>query len=270
MALTAVSEGGTSNPNDLNQVVNLLNGTTTNTQVTLRGGFSSSLAGQSARFIGGSTAVVYPTFDSGTPAEPSDSSYHLQQGDLSVLPGGPFIIGSGGTGTFLTGVSPGVPPTRWYPSGNGGYAARMHLAGTVNVTGANQYITMDTVDFDPRGMVKPFAGPGGGLAITVPQDGAFAFTGAIRGKGVNSASCGFYLTWYDPATSSIGSSSLINQTTIRSASSAFDYTGGMAFAVIFVSVGMQLCFTSVASPRSTFQVDNTDSSRTYISAWIPN
>lgn len=272
MALTAVTEGATSTVNDLNQIVNLLNGTTTNTQATLRGGFSSDLAGAPSRFIGGANAVHAQSFNPGTPVEPVDGTYHLSQGDVTVLPGGPFAIGANPVGSFalLGGVTPGAIPGIWNPTGGGGYVARMHLAGTVNLTSGSQFVTMDTIDFDPRGMVQPFAGPGGGLAITAPNNGAFAFVGSIRGKGVNSANCGFSLSWYNPAAGAIGSSVVCSATARQSPGTSTDYTGGSAAYVIFASKGMQLCFTPAANPRATFQIDNTDSTRTYIAAWVPN
>lgn len=217
MALTLISEGATSNATDLNQVVNLLNGTTTNTQVTVNGPIAAQMTGTTAamRYVGGiappldftlfgdqtytdglgdtfyAPIQIPLTYGSATAATASaggstNGSYYGAT-DMAWAPGGPIAIGSTAPTSQPWMQASAMPlgtasigQNTPMTVGTGGYVCRAHQSGAVTVNSNTSLVGTDTVDYDPRGMYRPSAyGPGG--AITIPFPGVWAFVASLHG-----------------------------------------------------------------------------------------
>jgi hypothetical protein len=216
VALTLITEGATSNATDLNQVVNLLNGTTTDTQVTVNGPISAQMPGTSAamRYVGGiAPPLDYTLYGNQTHADGLGDSFfapiqiplmygstatvgavgtsvngtYYGASDMAWAPGGPIAIGATAPtsqpwiqagGLPLGNPSPGqnAPMT----IGSGGYVCRAHQSGAVTVNSNTVLVGTDTVDYDPRGMYRPSAYGSGG-AITIPFPGMWGFLASIHG-----------------------------------------------------------------------------------------
>jgi hypothetical protein len=266
MALTQITEGNTSSANDLNQVVNLLNGTTTNTQVTVNGPISAQLSPAPAplRYVGGRKPYPYqPTFnfeyftfsDAPFPTDFDGQGQGLgtyyQNGDLSwVNAGGPI-------GVYNYVPLNGLDST---PTGVSGYVCRIHQAAAVSVsTSLITYVTGDTVDFDPRGMVKPSM-LGSGIAIQIPFDGIWGIAGAIHGSGVNSMNVSWFIT-------GINTTGPFGIQISAPADNTHKYTGTYFCAFMNAGPGMQLAYSTLQSAPAAFNVDVSAPDRTYLSVW---
>lgn len=215
MALTPITEGATSSATDLNQVVNLLNGTTTNTQVTINGPVAAQMPGTSAamRYVGGMpTPLDFSLFSDQTyadglgdtffaplqipltyggpggsaPVGGSVNGTYYGRGDLAWAPGGPMAIGStaptsqpwmqpSGFGLGTTSIGQNTPLT----VGTAGYVCRAHQSGAVTVNSNTFLVGTDTVDYDPRGMYRPSAYGAGG-AITIPFPGMWGVIATLH------------------------------------------------------------------------------------------
>lgn len=266
MALTQVVEGNTSSATDLNQVVNLLNGTTTNTQVTVNGPISAQLSPAPAplRYVGGRYPYPnqptfnpnYSTFsDSPFPTDFDGQGLGLgtyyQNGDLSwANNGGPI-----GVYNYVT--NEGLSST---PIGVSGYVCRIHQAAAVSVsTTTITYVTGDTVDFDPRGMVKPsIFGPG--IAIQIPFNGVWGIAAAVHGSGVNSMN----VSWLISAMNTVGPAG-IQISAVQD--NTHKYTGTYFSAFMNAGPGMQISMSPLASAPAAFNVDVSGPDRTYIAVW---
>lgn len=271
MALTLITEGNTSASGDLNQIVNLLNGTTTNTQVTVNGPISAQLSPAPApmRYVGGLNQFPAPASFNFQFTELSSSPFptdfdgqglglgtYYQNGDLSwVAQGGPIGIYNY---DFLQGIN-------GTPTGTSGYVCRVHQTAAVAVsTSVITYVTGDTVDFDPRGMYKPsFLGTGG--AITIPFNGTWGLAGAIHGSGVNSMN----VSWVAQAQEAvgIGSQGITGIQVSATQDNTHKYTGTYFCGFFNAGPGMQIAISTLASAPAAFNVDVSSSTRTYIAIW---
>lgn len=132
---------------DLNQIVNVLNGATTNVPVNVANRIQASFTGATSQsgLVGGVNG-----------APPTTGSFLA--GDMVIDQFGcAFICTSGG--------SPGT----WTRVGNANYIARAHQTTVQNYTGSSslQTVTTDTMDFDPRSMWNS-----GENGFTIPFSGA--------------------------------------------------------------------------------------------------
>lgn len=131
---------------DINQLVNLLNGTTASIPVQVNNRIQAALTGATAQsgYVGATA--------SGSPVS-------------GTFLAGDFVEDQTGLWWICTaGGSPGT----WVRVGNGNYIARAHQAATQNFTGSNSLFNVltDTMDFDPRtmwsagnnGFIIPFSG----------------------------------------------------------------------------------------------------------------
>lgn len=271
MALTLITEGNTSSANDLNQVVNLLNGTDTATQMTVNGPVSAQLSPAPAplRYVGG--RLPFPpqaTFNflfntiSTTPF-PTDFDgqalgvgTYYQNGDLSwVSNGGPI-------GIYNYVFNNGIDGT---PLGTAGYVARVHQVAAVPVsTTAITYVTGDTVDFDPRGMYMPsILGPGG--AIQIPFNGVWGIAAAIHGSGVNSMNVAWGISGQEGGGIGQAGPSGIQISAVQD--NTHKYTGTYFCGFMNLGPGMQVAINTLASAPAAFNVDVSSSTRTYIAVW---
>jgi hypothetical protein len=159
MALYSVVKNHASAAQDLNQVVNLLNGTTTSTRMTVANRISAQLSGATSpsALVGGSFGAPY---GSGTFAvgDLSSDSYYSLLWTCYGATSGPY------------------PQGTWQSAGTGGMAARWHQ-GNPQTLSANQYnlIYLDTQDFDPWGMYSTAS-----HGFVVPLTGTWAFAGAAH------------------------------------------------------------------------------------------
>lgn len=271
MALTLITEGAISSTNDLNQVVNLLNGTTTNTQVTVNGPISAQLSPAPApmRYVGGRASFptqsnfnfLFTTLsDSPFPTDFDGQGLGLgtyyQNGDLSwAAPGGPI-------GVYNYIPNSGLDSS---PLGTAGYVCRVHQAGAIAVSTTNiTYVTGDTVDFDPRGMYKPsYVGAGG--AIQIPFDGVWGLAGAIHGSGVNSMNVSWSLAPQQGGGSSFQGVTGVQISAVQD--NTHKYTGTYFCGFTNAGPGMQIAISTLASAPAGFNVDVSSSTRTYIAVW---
>jgi hypothetical protein len=289
MALNPIVEGATSDASDLNQVVNLLNGTTTNTPVTVNGPIGARLTGTSAymRYVGGiptppptsatDNATLLGTFPSSFPL--SVPVNYLASGapfygsaDVAWAPGGPLVLGA------AAGLSSSVGPldnnSSPVATGTGGYACRVHQSAAVTISSAFQSVTCDTVDYDPRGMVQP-SSIGPGIAITLPFFGVWGFACAIHGSGVNSMN--------GPWTLILGNLSGVGfaspcPTYVNSNSSKYTGTSWTGFAIaggpgVGSGAGggmdqVSFSFGDNTPPPTNFNLDVSGPDRTYIAVWL--
>lgn len=269
MALTAIVEGATSSATDLNQVVNLLNGTDTATPVTVNGPIAAQLAGMPAplRYVGGvgtrppaafSGAYIQTDPPQLTPFDGgSTASVYYQNGDLSwATAGGPLTIYDGSGFTSLANAI-----------GSAGYACRVHQAAayTVTTTG-NNWVTGDTVDFDPRGMFQPSFLNASGMAITIPFNGVWAIAGAIHGSGVNSMNVSWQLAGYQDQLDSFNPIYGVQIST--TSDNTNKYTGTCFFGINSFGPGMQFAYRPPAPPAANFSLDVSGADRTYLAAWL--
>lgn len=145
MALYTITKGATSSTTDLNQLVNLLNGTTTDTQVTVANRITAQFTGATAAsgYVGGA---------------PLSSSTTYATGDFITDPA---------DGLIWACYSGGVALGKWASAGTGAWCARWHQASSQSLNVASHtLITLDTQDFDTQGLwssanngyVSPFAG----------------------------------------------------------------------------------------------------------------
>lgn len=267
MALTTVTEGATSSANDLNQVVNLLNGTTTNTQVTINGPISAQLSPAVAplRYVGGRNPYppqalfnfLYATFsDSPFPTDfdgqGAGKGTYYQGGDLS------WGVNGGPIGVYNYFPNEGLNATT---VGTAGYVCRVHQAGAVAVsTSLITYVTGDTIDYDPRGMVKPSI-VGAGTAIEIPFNGIWGIAAAIHGSGVNSMNVSWFVTGVN-TTGPAGIQISAPQDNTNK------YTGTYFCSFMNAGPGMQIALSTIASAPAAFNVDVSGPDRTYIAVWL--
>lgn len=271
MALTLITEGNTSSANDLNQIVNLLNGTTTNTQVTVNGPISAQLSPAAApmRYVGGRAAYPTPAIFNFLFTTVSDAPWptdfdgggtftgtYYKNGDLTwTTQGGPIGVYNYVTNNGIDSV----------PVGTSGYVCRVHQAGAVTVsTTAQTIVTGDTIDFDPRGMVKPSI-TGSGIAIQIPFNGIWGIAAAVHGSGVNSINNSWFIEAFGNAfTNSAGPPGV----QISSAQdNTHKYTGTVICGTFQAGPGMQLGLTCFASAPVAYNLDVSGPDRTYISVW---
>lgn len=215
MALTLITEGAASNATDLNQVVNLLNGTTTNTQVTVNGPISAQIPGTTAamRYVGGAAPpldfaltgsqvysdglgdtfyapvqvpLMYGSSTTSAPAGSSANGTYYGASDLTWAPGGPMAIGASAPTSQPWVQASGLPLGTTAPGqnavmtlGTGGYVCRAHQSSAVTINSNTVLVGTDTVDYDPRGMYRPSAYGTGG-AITIPFPGLWAILASIH------------------------------------------------------------------------------------------
>ncbi|MFJ5532510.1 hypothetical protein [Streptomyces sp. NPDC093261] len=166
MGLYTVQNGAAIQANDINQVVNLLNGTTTNTPVTVSNRITAQLAGATAAsgYVGG-TAAGAPT-----------------SGTFNV---GDYVIDQ--NGCFWICTTAGTPGT-WNRAGLGGYTARVEQTVTSqNFSSGTHVIVPDTVDWDPRNMWSAATSQ-----FTIPISGKWRITGRVSvsyatGGGIRTA-----------------------------------------------------------------------------------
>jgi hypothetical protein len=150
VTLYLVSDGATIAAQDINQIVNLLTGTDTATQVTVSNRIRAQLSGATAAsgYVGGTT--------SGPPTS----------GTFAV---GDFVVDQ--TGCFWICTAAGTPGT-WKRAGIGGYDA--HVSQTVtaqNLSSGFNIILPDTVDWDPQSMWQA-----GSHTFKVPIKGTWRLT----------------------------------------------------------------------------------------------
>lgn len=267
MALTLITEGATSAANDLNQIVNLLNGTDTATQMTVNGPIAAQMPGMAAplRYVGGVQArppapfsIAYLQTDPPqlTPfdADTTGSTYY-QNGDLSwASAGGPLTIYAGNGFTSLAN-----------PIGVGGYACRVHQAGAQSITtSGNNWVTGDTVDFDPRGMFQPSFLTGS--AITIPFNGVWAVAGAIHSSGVNAMNVSWQLSGYQDQLDAFNPIYGVQVST--TSDNTHKYTGTCFFGINSYGPGMQLAFRPPSPPAANFNLDVSGADRTYLAVWL--
>lgn len=275
MALSQVAEGATSAANDLNQVVNLLNGTTTNTPVTINGPVAANLAGTSGymRYVGGiptppptvtnnatGTFTPGPILNYQPVAIPlgyqaSNAAYYTDA-DIAWCPGGPLAIAAASPLSV-------VPP----PTGNGGYICRVHQAGALTINANGQVVTGDTIDYDLRGMVQPAQINGStGIAITLPFFGTWGFAAAIHATTTGAMNVPWVFVGPASGFSAPGPDAVANNTVT--------YTGT---SVSGISVGGspgpngasdQLYFITEGAPSPSFSLDVASPDRTFIACWL--
>lgn len=147
MALYTAATGQTVLAQDVNQVVNLLTGNDSSTQLTVANRIQAQLVGATAAsgYVGGASGSA-PT--SGT----------FAQGD--------YVIDGAGACLWIC-TAAGSPGT-WKRVGTGGYVARRHQSSTTQTinNGFTNPLNLDTLDYDPRsmwnstskGFVIPFSG----------------------------------------------------------------------------------------------------------------
>lgn len=158
MALYTVSTGQTVLAQDVNQVINVLTGTDTATQVVVGNRIRAQMAGATGAsgYVGGTTSGA-PT--SGT----------FAAGDLVIDQQGCFWV-------CTTGGTPGT----FKRIGPAGYTARVHQAssGSFPVSGgANPlfYVpTLDTTDYDPHSMWS-----GANNRLTAPFTATYLISGRV-------------------------------------------------------------------------------------------
>jgi hypothetical protein len=288
MALSTVTEGAASAATDLNQVVNLLNGTTTNTQMTVNGPVGANMSGTTGymRYVGGlptpTNNILYDdvssNFNYAAQAIPTglqtDAGTFYQNADMAWPPGGPIAIGNATlNSSFIS--SPAFGPQFPMPPviGMGGYAARIHQSAAITYSASNTpEITGDTIDYDPRGMVQPYTiingnGPvsTGSVAITLPFLGIWGFACAIHSVGVNSMPLGWTVNF-------AGAGLLPAPAVDFPANSTHKYTGACWYG--FAAAGgpqlasSQVAFLTTAAPASPFSIDVSGPDRTYIAVWL--
>jgi len=303
MALAAIVEGATSSATDLNQVVNLLNGTTTNTQVTVNGPIGAQLAGTTApmRYVGGVNTpqdvasidgTPYSSFTNfyapisvpltyGTTDGVSNGTYY-GAGDLTWAPGGPMAIGSSAPTSigydiaYPNAMTPALTPIQMGPItiGTGGYVCRVHQSAAVTVTSATQAVSCDTVDYDPRGMFRPSI-IGSGRAITIPFPGLWGVMGFIH-AAENTMSNQWGIALYQTVLS--GPLTALTCPTVPSdTTNKYTGAGGMSmFALGFgvYSAGIvpgsqvQLAFAPIPTPPTTYSLDVSGPDRTFLAVWL--
>jgi hypothetical protein len=158
MGLYTVQNGTTIQANDINQIVNLLNGTTNNTPVTISNRITAQLTGAStpSGYVGGTTSGA-----------PSSGTFNV--GDYVIDQNGCFwiCIGAGSPGT-------------WRRAGLGGFTARVEQTATSQnlpnnyPAGTFTVITPDTVDWDPRNMWSA-----ANHQFSIPISGKWRCTGRV-------------------------------------------------------------------------------------------
>ncbi|MER6350682.1 hypothetical protein ABT186_02200 [Streptomyces sp. NPDC001634] len=160
MALYQVVRNQPSQAQDLNQIVNLLNGTDTATPITVSNRITAQMAGATpaSAYVGG--ANWGPPFGAGT----------FAVGDMSIDPdyGMPWTCyqASGGP----------LPQGAWQSSGAGGLVARWWQTNTQTLNSAAfTTITLDTASFDPWSMWSSSV-----AGYVIPQFGWYAFCGSIH------------------------------------------------------------------------------------------
>lgn len=299
MGLYQVQPGAQSDPNDLNQVVNLLNGTTTNIQMTVNGPISAQMSGLNAmRYVGGTPTPATATFANQYSIDPqsfwapisvpltygaattSSNGTYYGSSDMAWAPGGPLALGSSAPTSqgWDTSFNPPQPvQTGPITLGLGGYACRVHQSSPITVpTTANfPNITGDTVDFDPRGMFQPAANQftGGNRAITIPFPGVWAFLAAVHAAaGTNPVG------WEISLSSGLTLNELASPFADISSSATNTYTGSVGFTVIsmtfesgrYLAPGSpyQVSLNPVNPPSSPFSLDVSGPDRTFIACWL--
>ncbi|MFF4403577.1 hypothetical protein [Streptomyces sp. NPDC001404] len=143
---------------DLNQVINLLTGTDTATQMTVANRIRAQLTGATSPsgYVGG-TAGTAPT--TGT----------FAQGDMVI----------DGTGACLWVCTAAGTPGTWKRVGSGGYVARRYQSATTQTINAGfTNLNLDTQDYDPRSMWNSTS-----KAFAIPFSGAiWRVTGRVSGS----------------------------------------------------------------------------------------
>jgi hypothetical protein len=161
VALYLVKQNTTSDAQDLNQLVELLNGTDTSTVMTVANRVSAQMTGATAAsaYAGGVTTGSGP---------PSGA---WSTGDVLVDSAGLLWVNTA---------------SGWYPVGRGGYTARVHQRWIYQSLNRERgtLILLDTVDFDPRGMWSKSR-----RGFVVPRTGRWRVKGRI---GISGPSSGAY------------------------------------------------------------------------------
>jgi hypothetical protein len=296
VALTPTVEGATSAATDLNQIVNLLNGTDTATQMTVNGPISAQLTGATApmRYVGGLAApgpthtgnwigdgfkgFYAPTsipLTQGAADDQSNGSYY-GLADLAWLPGGPIAIGAGSAtagGWATDGFGHFFPNQNSQLNiGAGGYMCRVHQAAAVTVSAINQNVTGDTVDFDPRGMFQTT--PQGGSGINLPFGGNWFVLAGVHGSGVNSMN----VQWELAVINDSGGGA-IAAVSLPAPSSPADntnkYTGAAGWGIVNVADFLAtpgnpsyIALRTLGTPGSSFSLDVSGADRTYLAAYL--
>jgi hypothetical protein len=161
VGLYAVATNTTDQAGDLNQLVNLLTGVTTNTPIVVSNRITAAVSGATAAsaYAGGVTTTTGPPTATG------------QIGDLVVDTRGIlWIYSSAGT---------------WRATGCGGYTSRAwqkYTAQRLNKGFTNVYLdTWTSPGYDPQGMRNY-----GKHGFTVPREGRYTIFGRVGMTGANS------------------------------------------------------------------------------------
>lgn len=300
MGLYQVQPGATSDPNDLNQIVNLLNGTTTNTQMTVNGPISAQMQGvNSVRYVGGfptppalglgnsystDQAAFYAPLavplDYGATSTGANGTYYGQT-DMAWAPGGPLALGSSSPSAPGWTTNTAKPePAQFGPitMGVGGYMCRVHQSGAITVPNNANFpnITGDTVDFDPRGMFQPAFNQftGSNRAITIPFPGTWAILAAVHAAaGTNPVG------WEISLSTGLTDNELVSPFADISSSTTNTYTGSVGFTMFSIGFGntfasvlpgtpLQVSINPSNRPVNPFSLDTSGPDRTFIACWL--
>lgn len=159
MALYNVVRNNPSTAQDLNQVVNVLNGTTTDTQVTVANRISAQLTGATATsaLVGGSR--YGPPFGAGT----------FAAGDMAIdtVYALPWVCYQASGGPY--------PQGAWQSVGTTSFAARWYQTYYQTLNTGFTPITLDTPSFDPQHMWDTSV-----WGYIIPYYGLWQFVGAVH------------------------------------------------------------------------------------------
>jgi hypothetical protein len=159
MGLYTVTKNQPSAAADLDQVVNLLNGTTTTVPVAVSNRISARLSGATtaSALVGG---YYGPPYGAGT----------FAVGDLVIDAYFDMLW------TCYGATSGTYPQGTWQSMGTGGYVARWHQANQQTLsTGSFVPVYLDTPDFDPQAMYSTSVS-----GYVIPITGQWAFSGAVH------------------------------------------------------------------------------------------
>lgn len=236
MALYAVTKNNPSAAQDLNQVVNLLTGTTTNTQVTVANRVTAQMTGATAAsaYAGG---YAGPPYGSGT----------FAAGDLSVDNYYNLLW------TCYTPTGGSLPQGAWQSSGAGGMVARWYQSNpqTLSAGGTVNLISLDTESFDVSVLWNTLF-----YGYVIPITGQWAFAGAVHRLNGSSGTYRFTaVLLHNGVEASRGDDGEVSGI----------YGGSEVQDVLLCSQGdvVQLGLLTNGSPAGT--TDTTNPARTYLS-----
>lgn len=197
MALYLVSSGGTSNITDANQLVTLLNGTTTNTAVVVKNRIRAALPGVAA--TGG--GLVGGTLTAGDRSQnrPSTQPSTTYKPKAPVTGANAFVIGdsvadaAGVLWVATANTSASVTP--WIAVGTGGDNSRTRSTLTAGIV--NSTVTTATYDYGgyDYGGIQYINSAHSSFGYLIPATGIYSLATTFKAHGSGSTA-NMYVAWF--------------------------------------------------------------------------